>query len=616
MALLIAGVVSNDPIRIMPLGDHLTKGSKKVDGAYRTALYESLLNLGYNIDFVGSRKSSTSSTFLDSDHEGHDDWSISDFGLYVEQFIETEDPDIMILMVGSNDAINDVNEALDSFDELLGKILSLRPSLEVFVTNLTMRKNSSENNRIDSFNDGLPSLVQNHIDSGGYLNFVNVNAVVTSNLMSTNIHPNNAGYNSIGERLAASITFKIMPDGVGLPPRAILKVTGSMNRNEVVVTFSKPLPAGKAKVENFAIDRGIEIESVSLDDNGRKAIIATSKQRHGRTYEIIVKSGSLGRSKAEFNAGWRSLILSDWHQGEKYVFSNRPDEILNDVNVTHFLKNTFGGELLLIPGDTNAGFWSTESFRKLMSEDVGYDVTNEFAVHEAGRRCYKGVLDTFRKGGYWRVLIAVGDHEAGDNPWKAKTKKSYLLPDFMGTFENNINHGIDNEFLYDDQIGETSSRPFGTVFEGTSYAHIHKNTLIVTVNVLYQEDPEKSISDTGTVTGSINGAHLEWFELILEEGQAHTDVKHIFVQGHFPALFPVRKVQSSGIYMDGHDDSDFIEAMRKNNVDIYFAGEVHLNTVTKDEDSNLIQITSRGTRKYGIFVTHFLLIQTHSLDCN
>lgn len=594
LALLITAVVSNDSIRIMPLGDYLTKGSRKVDGAYRAALYESLTNLGYNIDFVGSRKSSTSSTFLDSDHEGHDDWSIADFTLYVEQFIETEDPDIIILTVGSNDAMNDVNEALNSFDELLGKIISLRPSLEIFVTNLTMRKNGNQNNQIDSFNDGLPSLVQNYIDSGGNLNFVDINAVVTSNLMSTNIHPNNAGYNNIGERLAASITFKVMPDGTGLPPRAILKVTGSVNRNEVVVTFSRALPAGKAKVGNFAINGGIEIQSVSLNDDGRKAIIATSKQSHERTYEIVVQSGSVGRNKAEFKAGWRSIILSDWHQGEKYVFSKRPDEIKNDVNVTHFLKNTFGGELLIIPGDTNAGFWSTESFRQLMSEDVGYEVTNEFAVHEAGRRCYKGVLDTFRKGGYWRVLIAVGDHEAGDNPWKANTSKSYLQPDFMGTFGDNINHGIDNEFLYDGQIGEASSRPFGTAFEGTSYAHVHKNTLIVTVNVLYQEDPEKTISDTGTVTGSINGAHLEWFEQILEEGQDHPDVKHIFVQGHFPALFPVRKVQSSGIYMDGHDESDFIEAMRKNDVDIYFAGEVHLNTVTKDEDSNLIQITSRG----------------------
>ena len=59
LLLAIVGGVSADEesIRIMPLGDMFTVGSQNVEGGYRTALYNSLTGLGYNIDFVGSRNS-------------------------------------------------------------------------------------------------------------------------------------------------------------------------------------------------------------------------------------------------------------------------------------------------------------------------------------------------------------------------------------------------------------------------------------------------------------------------------------------------------------------------------------------------------------------------------
>ncbi len=614
-------VVANASIRIMPLGDILTVGSQTVNGSYRTSLYDSLTDLGYNIDFVGSKSYPPSNVFQDSDHEGHEDWLISDFTLYVEEFVQSSDPDVVVLMVGSLDILDGVDEAVDRIEELLDKIFSLVPSIEVFAANLPMRTDDVQNNLVNDFNSALMSLIQTYTDSGSNVNFVDVNAVVSLNELESQIHPNQGGYDNMGKEFARVVASKITPDGTGLPPRAILRATGSADRSKVIVTFSRPFPVEEATVSNFAINEGIEISSVELDEDRRTAILQTSEQSHERKYQVVVHSASSGGNTAEFTVGWRSILLSDWHLGEKYVFSTRSDEIQNDVNITSFLKESFGGDLILIPGDTNAGFWSTEAFRERMSEDIGYSVTNEFAVLEAGRRCYGGVLDTFRKGGYWKVLVAFGDHEAGklfrkitnnaakfgcyiklnvirfiigDNPWKANGKKSQLVPQFRQTFGEQFNHGIDGQFSFNTSIEDVPPRPFGTDYEGTSFAHIHKNTLIVTLDLLHQQSPKEVIGETGTVTGTIVGEHMEWFERILEEGRLHSEVKHILVQGHFPALFPVRKVKSSGIYVDQHDESQFVDVMRKHDVDIYFAGECHLNTVTKDEESNLIQVTSRG----------------------
>jgi hypothetical protein len=46
--------------------------------------------------------------------------------------------------------------------------------------------------------------------------------------------------------------------------------------------------------------------------------------------------------------------------------------------------------------------------------------------------------------------------------------------------------------------------------------------------------------------------------------------------------------------MDGEMESGFWKTMRKHEVDIYFAGEVHSNTVTKDPKSDLVQVVTRG----------------------
>ena len=45
--------------------------------------------------------------------------------------------------------------------------------------------------------------------------------------------------------------------------------------------------------------------------------------------------------------------------------------------------------------------------------------------------------------------------------------------------------------------------------------------------------------------------------------------------------------------MDDEMESDFWKTMRKHEVDIYFAGEVHSNTVTKDPKSDLVQVVTR-----------------------
>jgi hypothetical protein len=152
-------------------------------------------------------------------------------------------------------------------------------------------------------------------------------------------------------------------------------------------------------------------------------------------------------------------------------------------------------------------------------------------------------------------------------------------------------------------IGSATSRPIGTPFEETSFAYIHKNALFITVDVFETKDRNyflrsRNAGGEGAVSCNVSGDHLTWFEsvLIAANDELSSTIDHIFVQGHVPILQPVRKMNCSGQYLDRGTANKFWKLMRKNNVDVYFAGEVHANTASKDPASKLIQIASRGNR--------------------
>jgi len=306
----------------------------------------------------------------------------------------------------------------------------------------------------------------------------------------------------------------------------------------------------------------------------------------------VVTAFMLIQSTARAEEPWRFITLADWHLAELYVQPNRyPGGVEQNVAGLKMLKAQYGGELVMLPGDCCRGHWDTQGFIQSFNPAL----TPAEAILQAGALCYTGMVGAFNEVGYSKLLMAVGDHELGDNPWPPGTAVSECQPQFREAFANVFNVNPDGgQFLYDKPIGKAASRPLGTKYETTSFAYQHKNVLFVTVDVFHQEDPDKKIGVQGSVTGAVVGKHLEWLDHVLSEARKDSTIKHIFVQSHLPVLQPVRRVNSSGMLMDDEMESDFWKTLRKHTVDIYFAGEVHSNTVTKDPKSDLVQVVTRA----------------------
>jgi hypothetical protein len=298
---------------------------------------------------------------------------------------------------------------------------------------------------------------------------------------------------------------------------------------------------------------------------------------------------------------WRFLCLADWHSAEKFIFADRYPRleaaINEDIATLKRIKRDFAGELIILPGDSNEGQWDTAKFIKKFNPEL----TVEQSISQAGKLCYEGMIDTFKKGGYDTLLMAVGDHEVGNDPWPVGSDVSRYQHQFREAFARAFNYSADgSSFKYRQKIGSANSRPRGTKYQDTSYAYQHKNVLFITIDVFHQQDPNTRLGEKGSVIGTVVDAHLEWLESVLSEARKDPSIKHIFVQSHLPVIYPVRKVLTSGMLIDKGLESEFWKLMRKYNVDIYFAGEVHANTVTKDPHSDLLQVVTRGN-----FFTNF-----------
>jgi hypothetical protein len=278
---------------------------------------------------------------------------------------------------------------------------------------------------------------------------------------------------------------------------------------------------------------------------------------------------------------WSFIVLADWHGAES--FAKRPgtasEAWSNSLGTINHIKQNYGGDLVLLPGDSNTGEWDTEEF----IDKFDPSLTPQEAVLEAGKNCYGTVKNLFSEGGYKDILMAVGDHEIGGNAWKPGSSKMESLSSYRQTFTDGFNRNPNTgRFLFRNPIGGVDSQPIGTPFQTTSYAYKHKNVLFVTVDAFNTVgsgdavflDREKGRGGEGAISCTVTGDHLIWFESILIEARKDSEIKHIIVQAHVPIIQPVRKVACSGQFFDLAEQSLFWKTMQKYDVDIYFSGEL------------------------------------------
>ena len=183
-------------VKIMPLGDSITFGTRDPSyGGYRHLLWTLLMNDGYKMDFVGSRKSGNASS-PDSDNEGHPGWTITQIksGIDSNGWLETYQPDIILLHIGTNDIRQgNVDSAPNNLSVLLDDILLRLPKTHVIVAQIIPFRRGPEPGH-ESFNAAIPGIVAS---KGPRVSMVDMQNILSKSDYADGLHPNAAGYDKM-----------------------------------------------------------------------------------------------------------------------------------------------------------------------------------------------------------------------------------------------------------------------------------------------------------------------------------------------------------------------------------------------------------------------------------
>ena len=205
---------------VMPLGDSITDGvgSAAPGGGYRVELFHDSVQARKALTFVGSATDPNGPTLVDGkpfprNHEGHPGYTIdnsaatSGISPLVDQSIATNHPQIILLMIGTNDVNRniDVANAPARLGALLDRMINDAPNALVVVAKITPTLDDGANTVVQTYNDAITGLVQTRAGNGKHIVMVDMYAAITARadyktaLMNDFLHPNDAGYIVMGD---------------------------------------------------------------------------------------------------------------------------------------------------------------------------------------------------------------------------------------------------------------------------------------------------------------------------------------------------------------------------------------------------------------------------------
>ncbi len=192
-------------IRVMPLGDSLVDGFV-TSGGWRTQLWHRLVqNDGEPVVFVGSQRGGPPD-LGDQREEGHPGWRLDALQRQAVAWVGSARPDLVLLMAGTND-INEgasAQQATARLDALLRTILAARPGVTVLVSTLVPMHNGHEATWA-AFNAAIPGVVAASRAAGANVSVVDLSSVVGPDHYADGLHPDQAGYNALGDAWYAAV---------------------------------------------------------------------------------------------------------------------------------------------------------------------------------------------------------------------------------------------------------------------------------------------------------------------------------------------------------------------------------------------------------------------------
>lgn len=180
----------------MPLGGSVTFGSGSSHGnGYREKLRQLLIDNGYTVELVGSRKSGT---LRNNHNEGWRGFRIDQIHTKAEMRLPLLRPNVVMINAGSNDCIQrfKINSIGKRMDSLLEMTWGTLPRSTIILSTLLTNSDTSVEAEILRANAQYHDLVKQKTDEGKRITLVDMHTAAGPNIddLVDGVHPNDLGY--------------------------------------------------------------------------------------------------------------------------------------------------------------------------------------------------------------------------------------------------------------------------------------------------------------------------------------------------------------------------------------------------------------------------------------
>jgi lysophospholipase L1-like esterase/fibronectin type 3 domain-containing protein len=290
------------PVRIMPMGDSITHGAG-ASGGYRLELKDLLVPAGHSFDFVGSQASGPFE-IEDRQHQGHSGFKIHDIAAIARDRVTTYRPDVILLVIGTNDVTGDYELATapDRLAGLIDTIVDAAPASTLIVGSIPPLADPTDDAQARVYNAAIPELVQTRANAGKNVLFVDMYAAMTPADLVDRVHPNADGYLKMANVWRPALEA-VLPD---VPPTSTPSCPCSVWSSDDApivsqVTSTSPTEVGvRFRVEQYGYITGIRFYKGPLNTGVHKGNLWT---RDGK----LLASATF---TDETESGWQQVNFS------------------------------------------------------------------------------------------------------------------------------------------------------------------------------------------------------------------------------------------------------------------------------------------------------------------
>jgi lysophospholipase L1-like esterase len=321
------------PLKIMPVGDSITKGHLQSDtGGYRDDLWNLLTNKGYNFDFVGNQ--SRGDGKFDKDHAGIGGERIDQVSDRIHGLLNNYHPDVVLLMIGTNDILqnNKLEDAPNRLSQLIDQITTESPNTQLFIGSIPPDKNAERQKLVDKYNSAIPGIVKSKKAAGKNVTFVDISSPMNIDDLEDDVHPTPTGNNKIARSWYEAIrdknttyhshnvttdTLNHIDNIIGTSHNDVL--TGNSGDNILVGGMGNDTLTGGGGADQFVLAPGQGWDTVTDFQLGKDLLVFAN----GLAYEqiTIVSAGDFGANPKD------ALILDQNQQPLAVLIGVKPESL-------------------------------------------------------------------------------------------------------------------------------------------------------------------------------------------------------------------------------------------------------------------------------------------------